>query len=66
MKLLVNLTKKELDKYLQFTNSFIIGLKDYSVNYYEFDCLEIETLLDNYNHWERKSEINSRITCKIS
>lgn len=25
----------------------------------------IETLLDNYNHWKRKSEINGKITCKI-
>lgn len=61
MKLLVNLTTKELDKYLEFTNSFIIGLKDYSVNYYELDCLEIEKLLDKYKDIELFVSINKNI-----
>ena len=36
MKLLVSLNNKTLDDYLNYTNSFIIGLKDFSVNYLEF------------------------------
>ena len=36
MKLLVSLNRKEVDDYLDYTNSFIIGLKDYSINYLNY------------------------------
>ena len=48
MKLLISLKDKELSKYLDFTNSFIVGLKDYSVNYYELSVDEINNLLNEY------------------
>ena len=49
LNLLVSVNKKELDKYLEFTDSFIIGLKDYSINYYEFNIKEIKELLKKYD-----------------
>ncbi len=48
MELLVSLNKKELDDYLQFTNSFIIGLENYAVNYYEASLDDIEKMLAKY------------------
>lgn len=48
LKLLISLKDKELSKYLDFTNSFIVGLKDYSVNYYELSVDEINNLLNEY------------------
>lgn len=47
MKLLIKLSDKELSKYQPFTNSFLIGLKDYSVGYFELDIEEIKELLNN-------------------
>ena len=41
MKLLVSLNNKKLDDYLNYTNSFILGLKDFSINYLEFDLNDI-------------------------
>ena len=61
MKLLVKVNNKELDNYLEFTNSFIIGLKDFSVNYYEADVLEIEKLLEKYKDIELFVAINKNI-----
>ena len=49
LKLLIKLSDKELSKYLNFTNSFIIGLKDYSVSYFELDIESIKELLNKYN-----------------
>lgn len=48
MELLVSLNNKTLDDYLKYTNSFIIGLKGFSINYLEFDVLEIKDLLEKY------------------
>ena len=61
MKLLVKINNKELDNYLEFTNSFIIGLKDFSVNYYEASVLEIETLLKKYKNIDLFVGINKNI-----
>ena len=61
MKLLVSLNKKELENYLKFTNSFIIGLKDYSVNYYDLSLEEIKQLLSKYPNIELFVAINKNI-----
>lgn len=61
MKLLVNLKKQELDDYLEFTNSFIIGLKNYSVNYLEVSLDEIKNLLNKYQGIELFVSINKNI-----
>ena len=61
MKLLVSINDKELSKYLEFTDSFIIGLKDFSINYYELDIEEIEKLLNKYNNIELFVSINKNI-----
>ena len=52
MKLLVGLNKKGILDYLNYTNSFILGLKDFSINYLEFDINEIKELLNNYKDIE--------------
>ena len=61
MQLLVSLNNLELSKYLEFTNSFIIGLKNYSVNYYEVELEEIEDLLKKYPDIELFISINKNI-----
>ena len=61
MKLLVNVNDKELSKYLEFTDSFIIGLKDFSVNYYELDLNEIKKLLEKYPNTNLFVSINKNI-----
>ena len=52
MKLLVSLNNKNIGDYLNYTNSFILGLKDFSINYLEFDLNEIKELLNNYKDIE--------------
>ena len=61
MKLLVSLNSKEVNDYLDYTNSFIIGLKDYSINYLEFTYEEIENLLKNNKDLEVFVSINKNI-----
>lgn len=61
MQLLVNLTSKELDRFLEFTNSFIIGLENYSVNYYEISLEEIKELLEKYPNIDLFVSINKNI-----
>jgi len=61
MKLLVNLKKQELDDYLEFTNSFIVGLKNYSVNYLGLSIEDIKNLLDKYKDIELFVSINKNI-----
>ena len=46
MKLLISLNTLDLETYLKFTNSFIIGLKDYCVNYYEASIEDIKKVID--------------------
>lgn len=48
MKLLVSLNNKKIEDYLNYTNSFILGLKDFSINYLEFDINEIKELVNKY------------------
>lgn len=61
LKLLVSLNNLELEKYLKFTNSFIIGLKNYSINYYEASFDEIEKVLKKYPDIELFVSINKNI-----
>lgn len=61
MKLLVSLNSKDIKDYLNYTNSFIIGLKNYSINYLEFDINEIEKLLKENNNIELFISVNKNI-----
>ena len=61
LKLLVSVNKKELSEYLEFTDSFIIGLKDFSVNYFEVSLEEIEELLRKYSNINLFIAINKNI-----
>ena len=61
MKILVGLNKKDILDYLKYTNSFIIGLKDFSINYQEYTLDEIEKLLKEYPDIELFVSINKNI-----
>lgn len=61
MKLLISLNTLELETYLKFTNSFIIGLKDYCVNYYEASISDIEKVLNKYPAIELFVSLNKNI-----
>ena len=61
MKLLVGLNKKGILDYLNYTNSFIIGLKEYSINYQEYTIDEIKELLKDYPNIELFISLNKNI-----
>ncbi len=61
MKLLVGLNKKGILDYLNYTNSFIIGLKDFSINYQEYSIDEIKDLLKDYPNIELFISVNKNI-----
>ena len=61
MKLLVKVNDQELSKYLKFTNSFLYGLKNYSIDYYEITIDEIKELLNKYPNIELFISINKNI-----
>ena len=61
MKLLVGLNSKNIPDYLDYTNSFIIGLKDFSINYQEYSVEEIEKILNDYPNIEVFVSINKNI-----
>ena len=61
MELVVSINSKELDKYLKFTNSFIIGLSNYSINYYELTIEEIKNILKKYSNINLFIAINKNI-----
>ena len=61
MKLLIKPNTKELSKYLVFTDSFLIGLKNYSINYLELSLEEIEELLEKYSNINLFISINKNI-----
>ena len=61
MKLLVSVNKKELPDYLKYTNSFLIGLKNYAINYYEATLSDIKEILNNYPGIESFVSLNKNI-----
>ena len=61
MKILVGLNKKNILDYLNYTNSFIIGLKDFSINYQEYTIDEIKKLKEDYQNIELFVSINKNI-----
>ena len=61
MKLLVGLNKKGILDYLNYTNSFIIGLKDFSINYQEYNIDEIKELLEEYPNIELFISVNKNV-----
>ena len=58
LKLLVKVNDQELSKYLKFTNSFLYGLKNYSIDYYELNIDEIKEFLNKYPNIELFISIN--------
>ena len=61
MKILVGLNKKDILDYLNYTNSFIIGLKDFSINYQEYTIDEIKKLKSDYPNIELFISLNKNI-----
>lgn len=61
MKLLVGLNNKSILDYLNYTNSFIIGLKDFSINYQEYTIEEIRKLRKDYPNIEIFVSVNKNI-----
>lgn len=61
MKILVGLNKKNILDYLNYTNSFIIGLKDFSINYQEYTLEEIKKLKGEYPQIELFISLNKNI-----
>lgn len=61
MKLLVGLNTRNILDYLNYTNSFIIGLKDFSINYQEYSIDEIKELRKDYPNIEIFVSINKNI-----
>ena len=61
LNLVVSVNKKELDEYLKYTDSFIIGLKDFSVNYYEVSIQDVENILNKYKNINLFVAINKNI-----
>ena len=61
MKILVGLNRKSILDYLNYTNSFIIGLKDFSINYQEYSVDEIKKLKKEYPNIEIFVSVNKNI-----
>lgn len=61
MKILVGLNKKDILDYLNYTNSFIIGLKDFSINYQEYTIDEIKKIKVDYPDIELFVSLNKNI-----
>ncbi len=61
MRVLVGLNKKNILDYLDYTNSFIIGLKDFSINYLEYSLEEIKELIKSYPEIELFISLNKNI-----
>lgn len=61
MRVLVGLNNKNILDYLDYTNSFIIGLKDFSINYLEYSIEEIRKLREKYPNIELFVSVNKNI-----
>lgn len=61
MKVLVGLNTKKIQDYLNYTNSFIIGIKDFSISYLEYSLEEIKKLKRDYPNIELFVSMNKNI-----
>ena len=61
MQVLVGLNNKEMSDYLNYTNSFIIGLKDFSINYLQLEIEEIAALIKDYPNINLFVSVNANI-----
>ena len=61
MKILVGLNNKNIEDYLNYTKSFIIGLKDFSINYLDYSIEEIKKLRKDYPDIEIFVSVNKNI-----
>jgi len=61
MKVLVGLNNKNILDYLDYTKSFIIGLKDFSINYQEYSIEEIKDFKNKYPDIELFISVNKNI-----
>ena len=61
MRVLVGLNNKNISDYLNYTNSFIIGLKDFSINYQEYTIAEIKKLREDFPNIEIFVSLNKNI-----
>ena len=61
MKILVGLNNKNILDYLDYTKSFIIGLKDFSINYLEYSKEEIKKIKEDYPDIELFVSLNKNI-----
>ena len=61
MRVLVGLNNKNILDYLDYTNSFIIGLKDFSINYQEYSIEEIKKLKEDYPNIELFVSLNKNM-----
>jgi len=62
MEVLVKINNKDnIKEYLEYTDGFILGLKDFSVDYYEFDILEIKEIVSLYSNKSFFVAINKNI-----
>lgn len=61
MKLLVGLNNKNISDYLDYTNSFIIGMKDFSISFMEYSLEEIKKLREDYPQIELFVSLNKNI-----
>ena len=61
MKVLVGLNSKNIDDYLNYTNSFIIGIKDFSISYLDFSLDEVKELREKYPNIELFVSLNKNI-----
>jgi len=59
MKLLVGLNNKNIEDYLNYTNSFIIGIKDFSISNQLFTLEEVTNLLNQYPNIELFISLNA-------
>ena len=61
MQVLVGLNNRNISNYLNYTNSFIIGLKDFSINYLELEIDEIKKIKEDYPNIDLFVSINANI-----
>lgn len=61
MKLLVGLNNKNINDYLNYTNSFIIGIKDFSISFMEYSLDEVKKLRNDYPNIELFISLNKNI-----